>query len=696
MPGRSRSGTFGAWLCTNRGRSAGPAATSGRLAYAVSVGIIGMSERWSRWWMALAGLGGCLLIAVVLSSYGGGFSPRLGVQGPDAYYGPDPYTPLIPTAATVLALCLLRWWPYLLSAGGLLCVPIAWPALAPDPSGMTFYFAFGAAFPLLVVGALGAAQSLLGIGAPRLGAALASLVIGFGFFGRALPRLGQPEKLDSALPTWHVVLVLAGLAAIAPAIWWWRRGDPAAIGLPDEKAWNGKRLRLIVTGGLMAVVTLPVALISTERLAHLLDVDGYTLLIYPNARTAIFGGMTLAVAVALAIVAGRWPLAASLTAAVPQIAVSAPVAIALLATNEAGPVRWFGALLGVAIGAAAAAHKWRIAAAVTLTVGAATCLFIAFSATSGDPQKLVDQHRIIPALLMLVLVTAAATAVVGATAPVLAPRGAIPAVLGPITGVLVAAGVQTAPVIYLGSGKSPASISASLHLDTAGVLLLVAAAAIGGLGIAHYLAERWAERKQAELIRQEAATAERDRLARPIHDGVLQVLALVQRDGSELGETGAQLAALAGEQEVALRNLLSGNSSTAGASAEADLRATLNGLSSPVISVSAPADPVILPARPAAELTAAVQAALDNIQQHAGPGAQAWILLEDEGDGVRVTVRDDGVGFEPQRLEDAIRSGRLGVEQSMRGRIRDLGGTTTIKSRPGKGTEVEFWIPRRP
>ena len=40
--------------------------------------------------------------------------------------------------------------------------------------------------------------------------------------------------------------------------------------------------------------------------------------------------------------------------------------------------------------------------------------------------------------------------------------------------------------------------------------------------------------------------AERDRLARPIHDGVLQVLALVQREGSELGGSGAQLATLAG------------------------------------------------------------------------------------------------------------------------------------------------------
>jgi signal transduction histidine kinase len=345
----------------------------------------------------------------------------------------------------------------------------------------------------------------------------------------------------------------------------------------------------------------------------------------------------------------------------------------------------------VAIGVAAAATRWRIAAAATLTVGAATCVFIAYAATSGDPQKLAGRYGFIPALLMLVLATAAATAVTAATAPVLAPRGAVPAVLGPIVGVLAAAGVKTAPIIYLGSGEPPQSVEANLHLDTAGVLLLVAAAAIGGLGVAHYLSERWAERKQAELIRQEAAAAERDRLARPIHDGVLQVLAMVQREGSELGGTGAQLAALAGEQEVALRNLLSGNRTDPGA--VADLRAKLTGLASPAVEVSAPADPVMLPAAAATELLAAIQAALDNVRQHAGPGARAWILLEEEDDGIRVTVRDDGAGFAADRLQEAARSGRLGVEQSIRGRIRDLGGTATVKSRPGIGTEVELWIP---
>ncbi|MEV6299160.1 hypothetical protein AB0M02_07125 [Actinoplanes sp. NPDC051861] len=86
----------------------------------------------TRGWTALAGLGGCLLIAMVKSSHGGGFSPMLGVMGPDAYYGPNPITPLAPLAVTVLALCLVRWWPYLLAAGGVLCLPIVWPVLRPD------------------------------------------------------------------------------------------------------------------------------------------------------------------------------------------------------------------------------------------------------------------------------------------------------------------------------------------------------------------------------------------------------------------------------------------------------------------------------------------------------------------------------------------------------------------------------------
>ncbi len=65
----------------------------------------------------------------------------------------------------------------------------------------------------------------------------------------------------------------------------------------------------------------------------------------------------------------------------------------------------------------------------------------------------------------------------------------------------------------------------------------------------------------------EAATRERERLARDIHDSVLQVLALVQRRGAHLDGEAGELARLAGEQEVALRSLISGAAAVPAAAA---------------------------------------------------------------------------------------------------------------------------------
>ena len=50
---------------------------------------------------------------------------------------------------------------------------------------------------------------------------------------------------------------------------------------------------------------------------------------------------------------------------------------------------------------------------------------------------------------------------------------------------------------------------------------------------------------------------ERERLSRQVHDGAIQVLALVSRRGREIGGETAELAELAGEQERALRRLVS-------------------------------------------------------------------------------------------------------------------------------------------
>jgi signal transduction histidine kinase len=200
--------------------------------------------------------------------------------------------------------------------------------------------------------------------------------------------------------------------------------------------------------------------------------------------------------------------------------------------------------------------------------------------------------------------------------------------------------------------------------------------------------------EMADAVAQRAATTERERLARDIHDSVLQVLGFVRRDGAERGGAAAELARLAGEQEVRLRALISHGPIAATAPGEADLRAALSRHTADRVIVSCPAEPVLLPADLVSALDAAARAALDNVCQHAGAQAKAWVLLEDEPGRVTVTVRDDGAGIAPDRLDNARAEGRLGVSSSIRGRIEEIGGTVEIVSALGEGTEVELRVPR--
>jgi signal transduction histidine kinase len=103
---------------------------------------------------------------------------------------------------------------------------------------------------------------------------------------------------------------------------------------------------------------------------------------------------------------------------------------------------------------------------------------------------------------------------------------------------------------------------------------------------------------------------------------------------------------------------------------------------------------VWLPAGLAHELGGAVAAAVENVRRHCPEGVRMWILVEDEPGGVVVTVRDEGPGIPAGRLDQAAAQGRLGVAQSIRGRLADLGGTATITSAPGQGTEVELRLGR--
>ncbi|HEX4225119.1 MAG TPA: DUF5931 domain-containing protein [Pseudonocardiaceae bacterium] len=217
------------------------------------------------------------------------------------------------------------------------------------------------------------------------------------------------------------------------------------------------------------------------------------------------------------------------------------------------------------------------------------------------------------------------------------------------------------------------------------------------VGFAIGLATRTARRSAARLasaLRSEAATAERERLARSIHDSVLQVLARVQRRGAELGGEAAELARLAGEQEIALRSLVSAAPPDSTVDGEVDLRSHLQILTTPRVAVSVPATRVMLPAATASELSGVVREALANVDKHAGEQAKAWILLEDLGHAVVLSVRDDGPGIPAGRLDIAQGEGRMGVAKSIKGRVGELGGSAELITSAGQGTEWELRIPR--
>jgi signal transduction histidine kinase len=237
------------------------------------------------------------------------------------------------------------------------------------------------------------------------------------------------------------------------------------------------------------------------------------------------------------------------------------------------------------------------------------------------------------------------------------------------------------------------AVSARLESELGDIQLVVLVAL--SIGFASTVLRRQAERLRVAIAAQ-AAMAERERLARAVHDGVLQVLGYVRRRGGELGGPAADLAALAGEQEVALRTLLTGGPDVADAHGRRDLAAALRGLASARVSVSAPAHPVPLPARAVDELVAVVGAALANVALHVGPDAPAWVLVEDVGTAVEISVRDAGPGIPPGRLAAAQAEGRLGVARSIRGRVRDLGGTITLDTGPGRGTEWTIRVGRAP
>lgn len=91
---------------------------------------------------------------------------------------------------------------------------------------------------------------------------------------------------------------------------------------------------------------------------------------------------------------------------------------------------------------------------------------------------------------------------------------------------------------------------------------------------------------------------------------------------------------------------------------------------------------------PTSALLGAVEECLENVRRHAGVRVVA-VAVARSGGQVRCTVTDEGCGFEP----GAGRADRIGLGDSVIGRVEDVGGAARVWSVPGCGTSVALSVP---
>ncbi|NYJ20681.1 ATP-binding protein [Glaciibacter psychrotolerans] len=222
--------------------------------------------------------------------------------------------------------------------------------------------------------------------------------------------------------------------------------------------------------------------------------------------------------------------------------------------------------------------------------------------------------------------------------------------------------------------------------DSPNVWTVVIAAVSVLLGVAVVIAP-WLIRLSHDLADERAARVrelERAEIAAHLHDSVLQTLALIQQKAGPQSEA----ARLARAQERELREwLFTGSEATT-----IDLAAELRRLAGVIEQdfavqfdvVTAGASPEDVPDA----LVAAAREAMLNAARHAG--GLVSIYLESGPSRIELSVTDRGPGFS---LDD-IPDDRLGVKESIVGRMRRVGGTATVRRGPGgTGTEIVLVMP---
>lgn len=255
----------------------------------------------------------------------------------------------------------------------------------------------------------------------------------------------------------------------------------------------------------------------------------------------------------------------------------------------------------------------------------------------------------------------------------LSPNGTqLLSMLGGIALIFIGWAVYVSNVTYAGWGTSPRRIMLSGFIMIACIVLAV-------MPWANAMLQRLS-REQALKEREE----ERADMTAHLHDGVLQTLALIQLHS----EDPSTVFTLARGQERELREWLYQERSTSDRSVSAGLKqiaAEVEDEHGKPIEVVTVGD-----AHPSAQTDALLDAtrqALVNAVTHGSEPVSLYCEATDTT--VEVFVRDHGEGFDI----DAIPPDRLGIRESIIGRIKRRGGTVEIVSRAGWGTEVRMHMP---
>ena len=192
-------------------------------------------------------------------------------------------------------------------------------------------------------------------------------------------------------------------------------------------------------------------------------------------------------------------------------------------------------------------------------------------------------------------------------------------------------------------------------------------------------------REQGEQRRALIRSEERAEIAAHVHDSVLQTLTLIQRHADD----PAEVARLARSEERALRSWLytpTGDPDRTFAAAlrrdAAEVEATYGATIEVVAVGDAPLDAQV------AALLAAAREAMVNAARHGGGEVSVYAEVTD--DDAEAFIRDRGPGFDLAAVPDD----RHGLRESVVGRMERNGGSATVRSTPGAGTEVGLRLPR--